>query len=417
MTAASKSGPVRLGMVGLGGAAMQMLPSIVADERIVPTAVVEPDDEARQAFVDDFGVTPFPSVEQLAESGQADAVYVATPHGMHVEHAVAALERGVHTLVEKPLALTVSDCLAIDTAAAASGAHVIVGHTHAFDRPVRALRDLIETGELGRVRMISAWNHGNFIYRPRRPEELDTARGGGIVFNQLPHQVDVVRLLGGGLVRSVRSAAYVLDPDRPTVGSHTTFLDFEDGAVASLVYGGYDRFDSDELHDWIDENGGAKRPDHHGRATRRLAALASPDDEQALKSSRGYRRGWSPEGAAAGHPHFGVVIVSCEAADVHLGPQGLIRFDADGRREIDIPLGPAFPDKGCVLDDLHRAAVHDEPSVHDALWGAATVEVCTAVLESSRRREELTLSSQVPVRRPAVPPASTPRLLQRQGTR
>ena len=44
--------------------------------------------------------------------------------------------------------------------------------------------------------MIAAWNYTNFLYRPRRPEELDTAQGGGILFNQVPHQIDIVRLSG-----------------------------------------------------------------------------------------------------------------------------------------------------------------------------------------------------------------------------
>ena len=46
--------------------------------------------------------------------------------------------------------------------------------------------------------MINALNYTDFLYRPRRPEELDTAQGGGAVFNQAAHQVDIVRLLGGG---------------------------------------------------------------------------------------------------------------------------------------------------------------------------------------------------------------------------
>ena len=67
--------------------------------------------------------------------------------------------------------------------------------------------------------MINSFNYTNFLYRPRRPEELDTAQGGGILFNQVPHQIDIARLLGGGLVRSVRAQTTVLDPARPTEGS------------------------------------------------------------------------------------------------------------------------------------------------------------------------------------------------------
>ncbi|MDE8651867.1 Gfo/Idh/MocA family protein [Novosphingobium album (ex Liu et al. 2023)] len=73
------------------------------------------------------------------------------------------------------------------------------------------MRALIREGVIGPVSMINSWNYGNFLYRPRRPEELRTDAGGGIIYNQVPHQVDVARLLGGGMVRSVRSMAWTLD--------------------------------------------------------------------------------------------------------------------------------------------------------------------------------------------------------------
>ena len=90
--------------------------------------------------------------------------------------------------------------------------HLVVGHSHSFDAPVRRLRALIASGEFGAVRMINAINYTDYLYRPRRPEELDTAQGGGAVFNQAAHQVDMVRLIGGGQVTSVRALTGAWDP-------------------------------------------------------------------------------------------------------------------------------------------------------------------------------------------------------------
>ena len=133
--------------------------------------------------------------------------------------------------------------------------------------------------------MIAAWNYTNFLYRPRRPEELDTAQGGGILFNQVPHQIDMVRLIGGGRLRSVRAQVNALDPARPTEGSAVAFLEFEDGAAASLVYGGYDFFDSDELHFWISERGAQKPPDQHGAARRALGGASKPKKRACASSA------------------------------------------------------------------------------------------------------------------------------------
>jgi phthalate 4,5-cis-dihydrodiol dehydrogenase len=292
---------LRIGIVGLGGAAMQMLPSLLHDPRIRITAVADVDDEARRCFAADFGVTGYGRMEDICGDGNVDAVYVATPHAAHTPQAIVAAEPKKHVLVEKPLALSVADCLAIAAAARTNGVHVVVGHTHAFDPPVLAMWQLLRTGTLGRVVMVNTWNYGAFLYRPGRPEELDTARGGGIIFNQVPHQVDMARLLGGEVVGSVRSAAWILDPSRPTEGSHATFLELADGAAATLVYSGYDYFDSDELHAWTGEMGEPRRPAARARPAvpcRACRATRPPPSGAAATPPGGGRRRRRRRGAA-----------------------------------------------------------------------------------------------------------------------
>jgi hypothetical protein len=86
-------------------------------------------------------------------------------------------------------------------AAVRNGVQLVVGHSHSFDLPVLRTRELLESGAFGRVRMITAVNFTDFLYRPRRPEELDTAQGGGAVFNPVfdPVQVEAIRQVGDWL--------------------------------------------------------------------------------------------------------------------------------------------------------------------------------------------------------------------------
>ena len=172
--------------------------------------------------------------------------------------------------------------------------------------------------------MITALNFTDFLYRPRRPEELDTARGGGVVFSQAAHQVDVVRLLAGGHVRSVRATTGAWDPARPTEGAYSALLTFADGAFASLTYSGYAHFDSDEFCGWIGELGHRKDPARYG-AARALTGRPLPrEEEAALKIARSYgatheRRSHRPDA----HNHFGLVVVSCDHADLRPLPNGV----------------------------------------------------------------------------------------------
>ena len=93
-----------------------------------------------------------------------------------------------------------------------AGVQLVVGHSHSFNAPILHARELIDSGAYGAVRMIHALNYTDYMVRPRRPEELDTAQGGGVMFSQGAHQIDIVRLLGGGRVRSVRAMTGNWDP-------------------------------------------------------------------------------------------------------------------------------------------------------------------------------------------------------------
>jgi phthalate 4,5-cis-dihydrodiol dehydrogenase len=379
---------IALGAAGLGRAFSLMAPTLAGDARVRLVAGADPRAEARRRFEGDFGGRAYATVEELCGDAGVEAVYVATPHQDHAAHAIAAAAAGKHILVEKPMALSLDQCAAMIAAARKHDVHLIVGHSHSFDAPVAAARKLIEGGAYGRLRMITAVNFTDFLYRPRRPEELDTARGGGVVFNQAAHHVDIARLLAGARLRSVRAHAGAWDAARPTEGAYSALLTFEDGTFASLVYSGYARFDSDEFCDWIGEGGQRKDPGAYGAARRLLSG-----DEMALKNARNYGGPAFPA-ATAGllHQHFGLLIASCERADLRPMPHGVMIY-ADAQRRLE-PLAAPKVQRAEVIDELHAALVEGKPPRHDGDWGAATLEACLAILRSSLEGREIALRSQ-----------------------
>jgi len=251
---------------------------------------------------------------------------------------------------------------------------------------------MIENGEVGPLGLVHSFNYTNFLYRPRRPEELDTARGGGILFNQVPHQIDTARLLAGGLVRSVRAQASILDPTRPTEGSCAALLQFDRGICASILYSGYDHFDSDEWHFGISERGAPKEI-AHGAARRALAKAA---DEAAARTET-FAYGRTAAALPPHQPHFGVTIATCANGDMRATADGLTIYGREGAREIPIPRGDSMPGRREVLDDMRSAIRGGRKPVHDGRWGKATVEVALAVLRSSRDGHEVALEHQVAV--------------------
>lgn len=385
---------LRLGVVGLGRAASGMLPSLQAHPRIALTAAADPNPAARERFERDFGGRAFADTETLCAAGIADAIYIASPHQFHAEAVVLAARYAMHAVVEKPMALTVEDCERMIAAADAAGVVLVVGHTHAFDPVVQGMRAVIESGQIGRLRMITNVTYTDFLYRPRRPEELDTSLGGGILYNQVPHQIEIARELDGGPLRSVRAMAGSWDPSRRTEGALAALLAFEDGVAASLVYSGYDRFDTDELAFWIAESGAEKKP-AYGAARRALRAAATPAEEAAMKASSGFAgRGVRMTDAVTGHqPHFGLLIASCEGGDLRPAADGVLVYDDGGVREIPLPRGRAFPNKDGIPEELCAAVFDGVPPRHDGRWGLATLQATIALIASAREQREVVVAN------------------------
>lgn len=395
---------LRMGVAGLGRAFSLMLPTLVLDERIEIVAGADPRAEAREQFEKDFSGRAYERVEDMCADPRVEVVYVSTPHQYHVENVAAAAGAGRHILCEKPMALNVADCLAMIDAAQKAGVALVVGHSHSFDGPVRRAREIVESGVYGDVRMMSGMDYTDFLFRPRRPEELDTSKGGGVIYNQAPHQVDNVRFIGGGLVKSVRAVTGAWDASRRTEGAYTALLTFENGAAASITYSGYAHFDSDELVEWIAESGLPKNPDAYGAARRALEGVAG-EAEHALKWQVNYGgpryAGFDPAKAKAAaeryHQNFGLLVVSCDSADLRPTSKGVMIYD-DRERRLDAVAVPPVPRRE-VIDELYAAVVHGLAPVHDGRWGLATMEVCFAILESARSGREVTLSHQTPTPR------------------
>lgn len=376
----SISDPVRLGVAGLGRGFMLTLPSLRADPHVRLVACAAPRDESRAAFLAEFGGAAYATVEALAADPAVEAVYVATPHQMHRAHAETLARAGKHLLIDKPLAVTMEDGRAIVAAARAAGVVLVTGPSHSFDHPVGAAREIVERGEVGVPRMVTALNFTDFLYRPRRPEELDTAQGGGVVFSQAVHQIDVVRLLMGARATRVSAMTGRWDPARPTEGAYAALIAFEGGGFATLTYSGYAHYDSDALMDGIGELGAEKDPADYGKARRALAAVETPEAEAALKAARTYGSAKAPPPARHAE-HFGPVIACCDWADLRLTPKG-VEIWGDAEREfVATPAAPA--PRAPVLAALYDAVRRDAPPPQSGGWGRASLEIAHAILESA----------------------------------
>jgi len=388
------SEPLRLGVAGLGRAFVLMLPTFRADPRVRLVACAAPRAESRAAFAAEFGGRGHETVEALAADPEVEAVYIATPHQMHADHVIAAVEAGKHVLVDKPLAVSLDDGDRMVAAARKAGVHLLVGPSHSFDAPIALTRAIIASGEFGRLRMVQTLNYTDFLYRPRRPEELVTDQGGGVIFSQAVHQIDMVRLLAGGMATSVAAVTGAWDKGRPTEGAYSALVTFGAGAFASLTYSGYAHFDSDIWMGDVGELGHDKAPGDYGKARRALAGIP-PDREAAAKATRTYGGGAEPP-APTHHEHFGPLVALCDRADLHPTPDGVEVFADTERSFRPASLGAA--PRAPVIDALWSAVREGRAPTQTGEWALASLEVCHAILEAAATQKWVPLSRQVPVR-------------------
>jgi phthalate 4,5-cis-dihydrodiol dehydrogenase len=363
----------RVGIAGLGAAGSAFIAPLHKHPGFEWVAVADTVPAVRDAAQRDHGVAVYASFEALLEHPGLDAVLITTPTPLHAEQACAAAGAGLHVLLEKPMAVDMASARRVVDVAERAGIALVLGHSHSFDAPMRAMRKLIVSGELGPVRMVQHWCFSDWMRRPRQSAELDAAQGGGVTLRQGSHQFDVLRLLCGGMARSVRARVFDWDATQRGIGAHQAFIDFDGDVGATAVYNGYGGFSTQDLCFDISEWGLHQPPGQRPPPQRGAIPAAAPFQ-----------------------PMFGLVLVSCERGDIRQSAQGLLVHTPGGAREVAVPL-TASP-RELVLQEWFDAIEGKARALHDGRWGLANLELCLAVMESSRSAREVTLHEQVPLR-------------------
>jgi phthalate 4,5-cis-dihydrodiol dehydrogenase len=390
-------------MAGLGRAGRIMLSWFRQVEGVELAAVADPRADALEPFQEQ-GVHTFLDAVDMCKSSDVDAICIATPSELHWETAVMAARNGKHILAEKPMALSLEEAAQIVDAVHASGVKY-VQRSKTFDPPIRKMRQVVASGQLGPLIQVNSWNYRGWLVNwSFLASELDTTRGGGLTMRQGPHQVDIIRAIGGGMVKSIRARTGRWSPDFDTEGNYSAYLEFEDGTPAMLSNNGYGYFDTAELTWGYGEAGNYPLEELYTPRAR----AARPLDPGEKYGSREYQGiGWAPPALQADRPQpqrnhqpfYGLTVVSCQRGDMRQSPEGLFLYTKGGKTEIPCDVdGPANE-----LVELRDAVVQERPAFPDERWGMASLEVLLAIRQSSDAGRELVLKHQIPYQLPKYP--------------
>jgi predicted dehydrogenase len=292
----------------------------------------------------------------MIDAARIDLLIVCTPHPAHVEPAVAAASRGVHVLVEKPLASSLADCDAMINAARASGAKLGVVSQRRFYEPVVRVRQAIDAGKIGRPVLASTVMYGwrdEAYYRsdPWRGQWL--AEGGGVLVNQAPHQLDLFQWLMGPIDELF---GYWGNLNHPTI-------EVEDTAVAVV------RFKNGGMGTIMVSN--SQKPGIYAKVH--------------IHGDSGATVGVQPEGGAmfiAGMTS----ILEPPLNDLWTvpGEESLLAGWQQADREAFAQVDPTTHYIGLQLHDFVRAIIEDRAPAVTGDDGRVTVELFTAIYRSQR---------------------------------
>ena len=202
-------------------------------------AVVNHRQDSRAQYAAQFAIgRQYQSIEALLADGEVDAISINTPNYLHAPQAIAALNAGVHVIVEKPMAMNAAEAERMQAASRASGAKLMVAHCWRFDEEVLWLKQQIDAGRLGKILRTKGYGvHVNW-----GPESwFVEARyaGGGALADMGIHAIDTARfLLGDPLPISVYARISTDYTDYDVDDSGTILINWDNGAT-SLVESGW----------------------------------------------------------------------------------------------------------------------------------------------------------------------------------
>jgi predicted dehydrogenase len=221
----AKTKAIRVGVIGLGIMGQEHARIIASNPLLNLVGVTDVQPKTSRAVAADLQCRSFDSADELIQSGEVDAVVIATPHWLHGELAISALKAGLHVLCEKPLTVTVAQADEVLEAATQSRGIFAVVHQKRFEPAYLYVKELLDSGELGpiyRCSMLeSAWRSETY-YRSSPWRGTWKGEGGGVLLNQAPHILDRYAWLCGM-------------PETLTARCDTTLHDIEVEDTASAI--------------------------------------------------------------------------------------------------------------------------------------------------------------------------------------
>ena len=216
---------LRVAVIGTGAIGRNHVRVLADIPDVTLVGVADPNQEAAIAAAARYGVPTYATHGELFEKAHPQAVVVAVPTANHHDIVMDSINRGLHVLVEKPIAATVEEAKRMIDAADRAGVVLAVGHIERFNPAVIELKRRMDAGELGRIFMLHSRRQSPF---PQRIQDV------GVASDLAIHELDMMLYLTGSTVAHLKAETSQVLPHPSREDIVFALLRFENGILGVL---------------------------------------------------------------------------------------------------------------------------------------------------------------------------------------
>jgi predicted dehydrogenase len=230
---------IRYGILGFGlHAVRRLMPGFSQAKRSTVTGLWRRDQRKAQQVLREYSQFPlraYDSPEALCSSSDVDAVFVASPDALHLQHVLLALEHHKPVLCEKPMAMNAAECERMLAAAERARVPLGVGQNFRFEPSVNRIREIVAAGTIGKALLARSEFH---YYARQHPRTWITDPGlacGGPIGDVAVHCIDALRYILQDEVSSVFARALYDENSGAVESAATLLLEFRNGTLADVT--------------------------------------------------------------------------------------------------------------------------------------------------------------------------------------
>ncbi len=226
---------LRYGILGFGAHAVKrLMPGFERASRSKAVGLWRRDQQKAGQTATTYGLRSFSEAEALCASPEIDAVFIASPDALHLEHTLLALRHRKPVLCEKPLGMNAGECRQMVEAANKSGVPFGVAHIFRFDPSIRRIRQLLSSGDFGKPFFARSEFHYMGTQSPRTWITDPQLACGGPVGDVGVHCIDALRFILDDQVTAVSASSVHDKVSGPVESAAALLLEFAGGTIASV---------------------------------------------------------------------------------------------------------------------------------------------------------------------------------------